>query len=420
MFTKSSIYNGTVSLIDYLRVKKHRYDTRDYIHKYHSRVSEMYGMKYAFSFGSGRGALYAILKSIGVQGGDEVIIQGYTCVAVPKAIIYAGAKPVYADISLDDYSMTVESMNEVFSPKTRAVVIQHTYGIPCRAIDDILLFCREKGVCVIEDCAHTFCNTYGNRILGTIGDAAFISTDHSKYISTCVGGLAITNDDVIGEKLKSVYSDSEPLKEEEIDAIVCQLKGEVLWKNKYVRYLQNANKLSRRIIGIIQRLLRVDHSTETYWLDDYSNFSWPKYTFPGKLSNIQAYMGIIQLGKYKKNYYHRKQITGIYVSLLHELKSGSEKIEAPLMYPIIVENPDEVEKLLSDVTEVGRWFQNEILCIPKSEYSYIGFKAELCPRASFVAARIVNLPNHMHISISEAEQICRILIEKGIKSIETN
>lgn len=403
MITLNTIFDGTVTLNEYLQVRKHRSDTTDYLSLYNSEISKRLGVKYAYSFGSGRGALYALLKCLRIGEGDEVIIQGYTCVAVPKAIMYAGAKPIYADISLDDYSMTLDSMKKVFTDCTRAVIIQHTYGIPCRSTEEIYSFCHDRDIVVIEDCAHTFGGKYKGRFLGTIGDAGFFSTDHSKYISTSVGGIAITDNELLGEKLKDFYDHTSSLTDTETDAVMYQLRDGLIWSNKFINRIVKLNKYTNMLFGRIRRIMERKHSA--YSLDDYDNYTWPDYSFPAKLSDLQALLGLSQLERFQDIYNHRKDITAIYNMYLKEEFSNTVDCDAPLMYPIMVDDPEHYVRKLKGCVEVSRWFKNEILCIDREEYPNVFFDPAGCPNASYAASRIINLPNHSKVSMAEARKI---------------
>lgn len=410
MFSYSTVFDGTVTLKDYKQTKKQLNSTVDYRKLYHEKINAIFGTKHAYSFGSGRGAMYALLKCMGIGKGDDVLIQGYTCVAVPKAVMYTGAKPVYADITLEDYSMSFDTMKKAITPTTKAVVVQHTYGIPCQDIEKICRYCKEEGIYVIEDCAHTFGGSFNGKVLGTIGDAAFISTDHSKYISTSVGGIAITNDNKLGLKLEDFYNSADELTDQEVDAILFQLKDGIIWSNKYFNRIVWINKYTKWLLYDIRKIFTKRHGT--YYLNDYDNFAWPDYSFPAKLSNVQAYLGIRQLESLKDNIGHRRSITDIYYSNLgNTIKAYDISLcEAPLMYPLIVEKPDEVVKRLKVVVEAARWFQSEIFCIDKDDFGNVFFDQKSCPNANYISKRIINLPNHQKISAREAKRICDVLL----------
>ena len=77
----------------------------------------------------GRVGFYALLKANGIGKGDEVIIPGFTCVVVPNAIIYLGAKPVYVDVNKDTFNTTLNHIKEKVTTKTKCIVIQNTFGL---------------------------------------------------------------------------------------------------------------------------------------------------------------------------------------------------------------------------------------------------------------------------------------------------
>jgi len=81
-----------------------------------------------FLYNKGREGLFSILKSIGIESGDEIIVQGFTCVAVVAPILWAKAKPVYVDIKLETYNMDLNKLEEAITENTRAVILQHTFG----------------------------------------------------------------------------------------------------------------------------------------------------------------------------------------------------------------------------------------------------------------------------------------------------
>src|ERR1051325_3345154 len=159
---------------------------------------------YAFGFWKARVALYAVLKALDLNGDDEVILPGYTCVVVPNSVRYAGAKPVYADISEGDYNLDPTSALNRFSHKTRALIAQHTYGIPAD-MDSFRRLARDKKLFLIEDCAHVLVGSmHRGKPLGSFGDAAFFSFQWSKPYTTGLGGMAITRNPQFARKLEDI------------------------------------------------------------------------------------------------------------------------------------------------------------------------------------------------------------------------
>ena len=136
-------------------------------------------------FISGRLALYETLKALNFKENDEVIIQAFTCSVVPEAITACKLKPIFVDIN-KDFTLDIDNLKKKINSKTKAIVIQHTFGIPAD-IDEIKGIAKEKDIFLIEDCAHTIGGLYKNKLLGTFGDVAFFSLGRSKAFSATNG-----------------------------------------------------------------------------------------------------------------------------------------------------------------------------------------------------------------------------------------
>ena len=143
------------------------------------------GMENVASFNSGRSAEYEILKALGIKDSDEVLLQAFTCVAVPNSVLWAAAKPVYVDI---DQSLTMDpiDLERKITQKSKAVIVQHTFGNLAN-LREIIQICKKHGLVLIEDCAHIIKKDIQ-------GDAAFFSFGRDKVVSSVFGGMAVIND----------------------------------------------------------------------------------------------------------------------------------------------------------------------------------------------------------------------------------
>ena len=163
-----------------------------------------------YFFFKGRVALHAILKAAGIGPGDQVLLPGYTCVVVPNAILYLGAEPVFLDIDPGTYNLDPGLLEKWLTSRqddrARAVIIQHTYGIPCD-LDAITPLAEKGRLLVIEDSCHALGSTYKGRPVGTLGQAAFFSSQWSKPITTGLGGWAEINDPSLVEKMEAVLAE---------------------------------------------------------------------------------------------------------------------------------------------------------------------------------------------------------------------
>jgi len=142
-------------------------------------------------FASGREALLALLQSLHIGKGDEIIIQSYTCVVVPNAITATGATPVYADIDQDTLNLTPETVERVISNRTKVVICQHTFGIPTDT-ERLRDLCDQYEIPLIEDCAHIIPDTKGPKEIGRYGDYLILSFGRDKAISGIAGGALIS------------------------------------------------------------------------------------------------------------------------------------------------------------------------------------------------------------------------------------
>lgn len=178
--------------------------------QYQQEFARWNGSRHAFAFLGGRVALSACIHALGLAPGDEVIVPGYTCVVVPNAFHYAGVQPVFCDIELETYGMAASAAAAAISSRTRALLIQHLYGLVARDYDALLALAARHGLAVIEDCAHATGALYRGRKVGTRGTVGFYSSEQSKVLNTIQGGIAVTDDDAIAERLRA-YSEAAPL-----------------------------------------------------------------------------------------------------------------------------------------------------------------------------------------------------------------
>jgi perosamine synthetase len=157
-----------------------------------------------FFFYRGRIGLYAVLKAMDIEPGDEIILPGFTCFHVPRPIVRLGGAPVYVDIELTTFNIDPEKIEEKITHKTRAILVQHTFGIPAQ-MDRILPIARKYNLRVIEDCCHALGSRYNGQEVGTFGDAAFYSFGWHKPLVLGVGGAAVVNDPTLRLKVRELY-----------------------------------------------------------------------------------------------------------------------------------------------------------------------------------------------------------------------
>lgn len=161
---------------------------------------------YAIALANGTVALDLALKALDIGEGDEVVVTPRTFLASASSIVTAGAVPVFADVDANSQNITPETVRQVISPRTKAIVCVHLAGWPCD-MDGFMDLAEEYGLYVIEDCAQAHGARYKGRSVGSIGHTGCWSFCQDKIMSTGgEGGMVTTNDRELWSKMWS-YKD---------------------------------------------------------------------------------------------------------------------------------------------------------------------------------------------------------------------
>lgn len=149
---------------------------------------------------NGTVALQCALEACGIQAGDEVIVPALTWLATASAVSYIGAIPVFVDIDVQTFCLDPQRVEAAITEKTRAIIPVHLYGATAD-MEAIMKIAQRYNLKVIEDCAHAHGGKWDGRGLGSWGDAGAFSFQQSKVMSCGEGGICITNDENIAERL---------------------------------------------------------------------------------------------------------------------------------------------------------------------------------------------------------------------------
>jgi dTDP-4-amino-4,6-dideoxygalactose transaminase len=169
--------------------------TGEEVSQFENEFASFVGCRHAIAVANGTVALELALYALKIGLGDEVIVSSRTFVASASCAIMRGAKPVFADIDPISQTLTADTIREVLTPSTKAIIAVHLAGWPCD-MDPIIELARECGLKVIEDCAQAHGATYKGRPVGSLGDVAAFSFCQDKIMSTGgEGGMLTTNDD---------------------------------------------------------------------------------------------------------------------------------------------------------------------------------------------------------------------------------
>jgi Predicted pyridoxal phosphate-dependent enzyme apparently involved in regulation of cell wall biogenesis len=163
-----------------------------YAEEFERKFAEYNNIKHAVAASSGSASLDIALTYYRLNGA-EVIVPTNTYIADPNAVLLAGGKPVFADMNPETLGIDVEDVKRKVTPRTKGVIVVHIAGLVCPQIDELKEFCSQKGLFLIEDCAHAHGASIDDRKAGTFGDVGCFSFYPTKVMTACEGGMIITN-----------------------------------------------------------------------------------------------------------------------------------------------------------------------------------------------------------------------------------
>jgi perosamine synthetase len=293
-----------------------------------SAVASILGVNHLTTFSSGRNSLRAILKAMRIGEGDEVIVPGLTCVVVPYTILHGGAKPVYVDIGTD-YRMNPEALRAALNPRTKAIIAQHTFGLPER-MSDIVRLAKARGIRVIEDCAHVLPGSaHDGKLLGAWGDAAYFSFERGKTMSSGWGGAAVTQDETLGQRLYQIKQEVPPLSRDDNLRIGAQLFLTILTHHPDLFALVGLIRGSLSRKGVFPNSVPASECSGE-----------PPSQLFGRLADIQGSLLLRQIKRLSSVSARRRACVSAFGERL-----GGPATDLPLMwYPLQVRNRDEAEE----------------------------------------------------------------------------
>ncbi|RDH83378.1 MAG: UDP-4-amino-4,6-dideoxy-N-acetyl-beta-L-altrosamine transaminase [endosymbiont of Escarpia spicata] len=171
--------------------------------KFEADFAKFVGASHAIAVNSATAGLHLALEAIGIGPGDKVITTTFTFTATAEVIRYLGADPLFVDIDPQTLNISVDQVEDALKnhPEVKAIMPVHFAGQACE-MDELLALAEEYGVRLVEDAAHALPATYKGRRIGTLGDATVYSFYVTKTIATGEGGMVVTDDDAIAERVR--------------------------------------------------------------------------------------------------------------------------------------------------------------------------------------------------------------------------
>ena len=150
---------------------------------------------------SGTAALHATLFALGIGPGDEVILPSFTFFATASSVCMSGATPVFTDVNADTFNISIDSLKQHLTEKTRAVIGVHLFGQPF-AVQPVTKICEDQGIPLIEDAAQAHGALYHGKKVGSLGAAGCFSFYPTKNMTAGEGGMVTTNDPALSERMR--------------------------------------------------------------------------------------------------------------------------------------------------------------------------------------------------------------------------
>lgn len=172
-----------------------------FVKQFEEKMSAAAGRKYGVAVSNGTAALEVAMQAIGIGKDDEVIMPTFTIISCAMAVTKLGAKPVLVDSNIDTWNMQIDEIENKITPKTKAILMVHLYGLPAE-INHVLELARKYNLKVIEDAAEMHGQTYYGKSCGSFGDISTFSFYPNKHITTGEGGMVVTDNEALAEKCR--------------------------------------------------------------------------------------------------------------------------------------------------------------------------------------------------------------------------
>lgn len=325
-----------------------------YIDEFEDKVEDYTGAAYAVAVSNGTVAIHLAMLALGIGPGDEVITTNFTYVASSNAILYVGATPVFADIDKDTWNLDPQRIAEKITKKSKAILYTNIYGTPAE-YTLLRQLADDNGLFLIEDAAESFGATYKGKMSGTLGDISTFSFFGNKTITTGEGGMVLTHEADIAAKLKKLKNQG---------------------NSESVRYYHD-------ILG---------------------------YNY--RMTNIQAALGVAQMGKIKqilqlKNAIQQRYIQGLGSKLIFQ-RVPDHATSSYWMCSLLLRSEKEKEKVREALSKSN--IETRPFFIPIDELPFYNSVKD-CPVSREISSLGMNLPSYPDLSYEDQERIIEIILE---------
>ena len=359
------------------------------------------------TFFRGRVALYAILKALEIGVGDEVATQAFTCVAVPEAIMATGARPVYVDLESNGFNMDADDLEGKITSRTRAIVVQHTYGIPAD-MERIISVTERADLPLIEDCCHTLASTYKGRTVGSFGVASFYSFEWGKPIVVGIGGSAVVNDPKLRDKVRRQYR-------------TYQFPGVLNQSRIQLQYLAFRllfkPSLYWRIRGLFRWLGSIGVAESNYNpIDEDSVAEDFSLRMPKSLQRrLARKLTILDRQTAHSRWAANEYWTRIQSEVVAHPVLPDDSSTVFARYPLVTQHKEGLLRKARQVNvELADWYNTPIHPLSKEELPSVRYVIGSCPNAEARCRQAVTLPTHSAVKKRDIDRAIEFLNEVAL------
>lgn len=335
-----------------------------FVKEFEQKMSATVNRKYGIAVSNGTAALEVAIQALGVKKGDEVIMPTFTIISCAMAVTKVGAVPVLVDSDLHTWNMNTEDIEAKITPRTKAIMIVHLYGLPVE-VDKVLALAKKHNLKVIEDAAEMHGQTYNDRPCGSFGDISTFSFYPNKHITTGEGGMIVTDDVQLAEQ--------------------CQMLRNLCFR-KDVRYVHD--KLS----------------------DNY------------RFTNLQAAVGLAQLERLDEFIIKKREMGRYYTERLKDIKSLILPIEKTdyadniyWVYGLVLDKSIKADNRIMQklLAEEGIGSRTFFWCMHEQPvYQQQGlFTDEIYSNAEYLARKGFYIPSGLALTLDQMDEVATKVIK---------
>lgn len=374
--------------------------TGERVEAFEQALAARLGRDHVVSVTYARLGLRLLLEALGVRAGEEVVLSGLTCRVVVLALQSVGIRPIYADLAPDSLHIDADSVARRLTPRTRAILFQHTFGVTT-GLDAVLALAEQRGIPLIEDCAQCLPAASGVNRAGARGLASIWSHNFRKPLPVGAGGCVATWDGELAERIRARRNAGHTR----------STLGELRWSLTGVAYGALLRPSMYWPLWTLNRQIRGDHRQKSL----RETIEQEVTHLPVRISARQADWGLRALDDVDRRVQHAAELAGMYHTALGALASirrVTGAMDSPLYYyPVITSNkPALLEAARRRRLELIAWpLSTPIYPIERTvELEQSEYVPGSCPNAEAIATALCGLPVDLMATRHNAERLIEL------------